>query len=128
MSALGGSIEGVTIGGRLFPVAADTDANVKLGGKEVELAPNGDGHSAREIHTAVTWQISGLNLEIDDDRGDHEFLQDIADTPGYKPITMTMSGSRTLEGRGKVTGEIQRSTQNATATVSLSGPGKLRLQ
>lgn len=127
MPAVGGSIESISIRGRLFPVAADADANRKLGGFENELQPNGDG-SARLIKTRVAWVIDGLTVEIDEDRADHEFLQEIADDPDYVPITITFASGSTWQGRGTVSGELQVSSQNATASLSLSGPGKLTQQ
>ena len=47
MPAVGGSIESVTLNGRPFPVAADAEAQRKLGGWENEVQANGDGFTAR---------------------------------------------------------------------------------
>lgn len=125
--AVGGSIESVSIRGRLFPVASDAEANKKLGGFENEVAANGDG-SARLIKTRVPWMIDGLQLEISDARADAEFLQEIADSLEYVPMTLTLASGVTYQGTGTVSGEIQSSSQSATATVTLSGPGSLSQQ
>jgi hypothetical protein len=127
MAAVGGSIESVSIRGRLFPVAADAEANKKLGGFENEVQSNGDG-SARIIKTRVPWLLDGLQLAVNDDQGDAEFLQEIADGKGYVPITITFASGRTWQGSGTVTGEVQVSSQNATATVTLSGPAGMTQQ
>jgi hypothetical protein len=127
MTAVGGSIERVSIRGRIFPVAADADGNRKLGGFENEVQANGNG-TARLIKTRMTWLLDGLTLEIDDVRADQEFLQEIADGNDFVPITITLASGATWQGRGTVTGEIQMSTQNATAQVALGGPGKLTQQ
>lgn len=128
MGAVGGSAESISIKGRLFPVAADADISVDLGGFSSEHQANGDG-SARDIMTRKVWMLEGIAIEIDHDRGDLEFLQECADDSGAVfPITITFSNQVTYQGRGKPTGELKASTQSATATVTLSGPGKLEQQ
>jgi hypothetical protein len=127
MSAVGGSIESVSISGRNFSVAADADASRKLGGFENEMQVNGDG-TDRVIKTRVAWMISGLTLSVDPDRGDHEFLQAISDGTARVPISITYAGSETYAGTGIVTGELSSSSQSATVEVELSGGGKLEKQ
>ena len=128
MSALGGSVQEVAIAGRIFPVTADADVSLRSGGKSVELQPNGDG-SVRKILTNMPWQLEGLEIEIDDDRGDLEFLQDIADkAKADDDVSLTLSSGVTWGGRGTVVGEVTRSTQKSSASVTLGGPGKLEQQ
>jgi hypothetical protein len=78
MGAVGGSIESVSLNGRNFAVAADAEAQRKLGGFENEVMANGDG-TARLIKTRVPLSLDGLTVEVDDDRGDQEFLHDLTD-------------------------------------------------
>lgn len=127
MPSVGGSIESISIRGRLFPVAGDAEVNRKLGGFENELQPNGDG-SARLVKTRVPWMLDGLTVEVDEDRADHEFLQEIADDSDYVAVTITFASGSTFQGRGTISGELQVSSQNATASFSLSGPGALTQQ
>lgn len=127
MGAVGGSIESISIRGRLFPVAADAEANKKLGGYENEVQSNGDG-TARLVKTRVPWMIDGVQVEINDTRNDAEFLQEIADGLELVPITITLASGVTYQGTGTITGEIQSSSQNATASISLSGAGTLTQQ
>jgi hypothetical protein len=127
MGAIGGSIESVSIRGRSFAVASDADAQVKLGGFQNEVQPNGDG-SARTIKTRAAWSITGLQLEIQDARGDQEFLQEIQDGLDDVSITITYASGVTRQGQGTVVDEVQYSTQNATASVSFGGPGSLTQQ
>lgn len=127
MSAVGGSIESVTLDGREFPVAADAEAQRKLGGFENEVQSNGDG-IARLIKTRVPLSIDGLTLEIDDDRGDHEFIQELSNRNGFYPIAITYASGNTYQGTAQIVGETQASSQNAVATVSLMGPGILTKQ
>lgn len=127
MASVAGSLESVSIDNRLFPVAADADSNMKLGGFEAELEPNGDG-TVRKVLTRVPWMLDGIAISIDHEREDMEFLQDKSDEPGFVPITITFADGSTYQGDGTVTGEFQYSSQAATAPVTLGGPGKLTKQ
>lgn len=127
MTAVGGSIESLGIDGRIFPVASDAEANRKLGGFENEVQANGDG-TARIIKTRVPWSLDGVVVEVDDARGDQEFLQEIANARDFVPISITFASGLTYSGRGTITGEIQASSQNATAGISLSGPASMEQQ
>lgn len=127
MAAVGGSIEKISIRGRIFPVAADAEVNRKLGGFENEVQANGNG-SARKIMTRVSWLLDGVQVEIDDNRADLEFLQEIADGQEFVSIAVTFANRTTYQGTGTITGEVQASSQNTTATISLSGQGTLTQQ
>lgn len=127
MSAIGGSIESVTLNGRNFAVAADAESQRKLGGFENEVQANGNG-TVRVIKTRVPLSIDGLTLEIDDSRQDHEFLQDLSNLPDPFPTAITYASGITYQGTAQLVGEMQVSSQNATASVSLAGPGVLTPQ
>jgi hypothetical protein len=108
-------------------VASDAEANKKLGGFENEVQANGDG-TARLVKTRVPWSIDGLQVQINDAQADAEFLQEIADGLDFVPIDMTLASGVTYQGSGTITDEVQSSSQNATATITLSGPGSLSQQ
>jgi len=124
MATIGGSIESISLRGRIFAVAADAEANRKLGGFENEVQANGDG-TARIIKTRIPLSLDGLTVHVDDARGDHEFLQELANAKDYFAISITYASGLTYAGRAIITGELQASSQNATASVSLMGPGEL---
>lgn len=127
MPAVGGSIESIALRGRIFAVAADAEAQRKLGGFENEVMANGDG-GARIIKTRVPLSIAGLTLAVDDSRGDQEFLQDLQDATDYFPIAITYASGQTYQGSAIIVGEAPVSSQNATAAIDLMGPGKLTRQ
>ena len=127
MAAVGGSIESVSLEGRNFAIAADAEANRKLGGFENEVQANGDG-TARLIKTRVPLALDGLTLEVDDDRGDHEFLQDLSDRTDFFALDITYASGNTYQATAQIVGETQVSSQNATASVSFMGPGRLTKQ
>lgn len=128
----GGSIESVSIRGRNFSVAADADVSRKLGGFENAVEMNGNA-TARVIKTRVAWMLSGITVDVNDTRGDHEFLQEIAngtnaDVDGFFTVSITYASGAVYSGRGQVTDAIEYGSQNTTASVSLSGPGELTKQ
>ena len=125
--SVGGSIQSVSIDGRLFKVAADADSQRKLGGDENEVAANGDG-SARLLKTAVTWRVTGLTLSIDDFLGDAEFLQERKDSNEQFAIAVTYASGAVYQGTGQIVGETNISSANATASVDLAGGGILTRQ
>jgi hypothetical protein len=127
MAAKGGSIEKVSIRRRIIAVAADADANLDLGGKTNEVQSNGDG-TVRVIQTRKPWMTDGLALSCDDGNNDLEFLQEVANSGVPVPITITLASGVTYQGEGTLTGDLKKSTQNATVPVTLSGPGELTQQ
>jgi len=128
MAAVGGSVQSISIGGRIFHAAADSDSNRKLGGFENEFQANGDG-TGRLIKTRVGWMISDLNVEIDDSAGDAEFLQEIADNNSLdNVIAVTYASGVVYQGKGNIVDNLEISSNAATVSLSLSGPGNLEKQ
>lgn len=127
MAAVGGSIESITLDGRNFAVAADAEAQRKLGGFENEVQSNGDG-TARLVKTRVPLSLDGLTLEIDDDRADQEFLQELSNRNDFFPVVISYASGNDYQATAQIVGETQASSQNATAAVSLMGPGTLTKQ
>lgn len=127
MAGVGGSLESVTIKGREFPVAADAEAQRKIGGFENEVEANGNG-SARLIKTRVPLSLEGVVVEVDDSRGDQEFLQEAANEKDFFPIALTYASGITWQGTAQITGDFQASSQKATAPINFMGPGVLTQQ
>ncbi|WNO24164.1 hypothetical protein Scuro_03 [Acinetobacter phage Scuro] len=127
MTAVGGSIESISLAGRIFSVAADADSNRKLGGWENGLEANGDGTN-RIIKTRTGWLLDGLTVSIDDTRGDAEYLQDLQDAKTFFAVSITYASGVTYQGTGQIVGETQTSSQNTTASLSLGGQGRLTQQ
>jgi hypothetical protein len=127
MAAVGGSIENLTLDGRIFAVAADAEAQRKLGGFENEVQSNGDG-TARLIKTRAPLSLDGMTIEIDDDRADQEFLQELSNRNDFFPVVISYASGIDYQGTAQIVGETQASSQNATASVSLMGPGTLTKQ
>ena len=127
MAAVGGSIESVTLDGREFGVAADAEAQRKLGGWENEVQMNGNG-TGRLVKTRTPLSIDGLTLDTDDDRGDQEFMQELADRNDFFPIAVTFASGNTYQGVAQIVGDLQASSQSAMTTANFMGPGNLTKQ
>jgi hypothetical protein len=127
MATVGGSIQEVSVDGRNFAVAADADVTVKLGGFANEVQANGNG-TVRVLATNEPWSVSGLQVEIDNNRADHDFLQEKADSHALVTFSITYADGNTRQGKGTITGGIEGSSSSATAALSLMGEGKLELQ
>jgi hypothetical protein len=127
MAAVGGSIESITLAGRNFAVTADAESQRKLGGFEIEVQANGDG-TARMIKTRVLLMIEGLTVEIDDGRADQEYLQELTNRNDFFPIVISYASGNDYQGSAQIVGETTASSQNASASISLSGPGVLTKQ
>ena len=127
MPSVGGSIEEISFRGRVFAVAADADATVKLGGDENEVQSNGDG-SARLVKTVVAWSMTGVELDVNHERGDQTFLQELADGAEFVDVTITLASGTVLQGSGTIFDALEFSTQKSTVGISASGPGKLTRQ
>ena len=90
--------------------------------------PNGDG-TARLIKNVQPWSIEGLQVAINENRNDHQFLQELANGNVYFDVTVTYSGGATYGGKGQLVGDPpQHSAQSASATISLMGEGSLTKQ
>lgn len=127
MTAIAGSIQQVSIRGRIFSVPADASPSIDPGGVSVEHQPNGDG-TTRKVETRRTWKITGLPLSIDHVKADLQFLQEIMRGENV-PITITMPGEITYGGEGTVSGDgLELQTESTTVEVEMSGPGELEQQ
>jgi len=122
MPAVGGSVKTITINGREMPATADADFTIKIGGYENEVSPNGN-RTSRIIKTAVAPSGGGLVVECDNNLGDHEFLQSVADGNGFVPFGITYAGGEVYQGEMIITGELSYSTQNATCSFDVMGQG-----
>lgn len=127
MAAVGGSIAAVSIDGRNFPVTADADVSLKLGGKKISPAANGNG-TARYLGEVECWSLSGVDVSIDQDQDDIGFLQRNADAMVAVNCTISLIDGTVYQGKGLVADDHAFSTAKATASLTLMGEGKLTQQ
>lgn len=115
-----GAIRSMTIQGRAFQAAHDSGGNRQMGGRNNEVQMNGDG-SFRTIQSVMPGAISDVNLEIDDTRGDLEYLQGIADEGLPVPVVVTYAANVSYTGDLVIVGEISKDENTGTATMSFQG-------
>lgn len=130
--SVAGSIARVSLRGRSFSVAADADVSRKLGGFESAIEMNGDG-TARVIKTRQGWALSGIAVDINDIRGDQEFLVELqngvrADADGFYAVSIEYASGAIYSGRGTVIEAVEYGSMAGTAALSLAGPGTLTKQ
>lgn len=153
-AVVAGSIKAVTIAGREFPVAADSDASLDTGGIENAVEVTGSGNSII-TQSRVAWSIQNISLVVSEDRGDLGFLAGIfnaavdavglgglaIDAPPSGPdrdylnqvvsrgkfvtISITLVDDTTYAGRGTIVGRIPVSTKTGTASLSFEGDGEM---
>lgn len=127
MASVGGSIKEITIDGRPFAVAADADVKLKLGGKKVEVQANGNG-TARALGTVEPWSLSDIDIAVDHDKGDADFLQANADAMEFVTCTIELIDGTVFQGSGLVADDHDYSTAKATTGLTLMGQDKLTAQ
>lgn len=127
MTAVGGSIEEVSIAGRAFAVPADNEAQIGIGGSSNEVQLNGNS-TGRLIKTRVALKLDGLLVEVDHSNGDLIFLQERADSADFFVFSATLADGTVYQGIAQIVDEVLGSSQNATAAISIAGPQKLTAQ
>ena len=118
--AVKGAMRALSILGRPFKVAHDGSGNKDVGGRNNELAMNGDS-SFRVLQTVMPGSMNDLQVEIDDSRGDQEFLQGIANAGLPVPVVATYASNISYTGNLVITGELK--ADEATGLMPLSFQG-----
>jgi hypothetical protein len=118
--AIHGAIRDMSVNGRNYKVAHDGSGNKNLGGKTNEIQMNGDG-TYRTIQTLMPGSFTDVQVEIDDGRGDHEFLKTIADAGAAVPVVITYADNTSYSGDVVLVAEINPDQNTGLASLSFSG-------
>ena len=118
--AIHGAMRSLTINGRGFKVAHDGSGNKAIGGRNNEVAMNGDA-SFRVIQTVMPGSFKDLQVEMDDSRGDQEFLQTLANEGLSVPIVTTYASNISYTGDLVLTGEVVADENTGLAPLSFEG-------
>ena len=118
--AISGAMRSITIRGRGFKTAHDAPGNKQLGGRNNEVQMNGDG-SYRVIQSVLPGALNDINVEIDDSRGDIEYLQTLADAGLPVPVVATYASNNSYTGDLVLTGEVTKDENTGLATLSFQG-------
>jgi hypothetical protein len=128
MAVVGGPVESASINGRTFGVPADADVKILIGGDSNKFEMNGDGKTGRIVKEKKAHKVSGLSLNIDDAKDDHQFLQDIIDGFELVDWSVTKPDGTVYSGQGIITEDAEASIKNATMEVTIEGPGRAQKQ
>lgn len=113
----GGPIVAFNCNGRNFSVAHDSDPARVLGGNQAEMEMNGDG-TFRLLYSRVPGAGGAIALDIDDDREDQEFLQDIVEGKVAVDMSITYFDGTVYGGSGMLTGELAKANLAGTMEVN----------
>lgn len=127
MPGIGGPIEEISAKGRVFTSASDSDAPFITGGFEVAIESNGDG-SARKLLSRIPWSLEGVAVDVQHDRGDLEFLEELAAEKDWYPISIKFVSGHVYSGKGSITGKAEFGHQKSTASFGLGGPANAEKQ
>lgn len=120
MSSVAGSIVRVTLDGREFPVAYDSESDRALGGYNNEVEMNGN-RTARLIKKMSPAKLSGMGIVIDDGRADQEYIQNLADMKGFFSTEVEYVSGAIYGGQLQIIGEINVGSMKGTAELEFSG-------
>ncbi len=120
---IAGAMRSLTINGRGFKVAHDGSGNKAIGGRNNEVAMNGD-ESFRILQTIMPGSFSDIQVELDDSRGDQEYIQELSDAGLPVAIVATYAANISYTGDLVISGEISKDESTALASLSFQG-GKL---
>ena len=117
-----GPAESITIAGRRFACNADDDVTIQLPGFTNETRMHGDGGS-HISKSRKPGNISNLNVYIETERDDLEYLQRIADRLDYVDISLTLCDGTVYSGSMQLVGDsTAEGTKEGWAPVELEGP------
>ena len=121
-----GAMRSLTIKGRAFKVAHDGSGNKAMGGRNNEVAMNGDG-SHRTLQTLMPGSLTDLQVEADGSLGDQEYLQGLADAGLPVAVVPTYAANISYTGDLVITGEIQKDENTGLIGLSFQGGPLVRI-
>ncbi len=121
MTIRGGDIRQFTIGGREFEVASEAAFELAPSGFENTFLATGNG-SMVGTQKRILGMIDSIEVSIDNERADLEYLAGIRDDGEPVPVTLTLAGDATYSGSMGIEAELRYKTDTGTATFSMRGP------
>ena len=118
--SIAGAMRSLTINGRAFKVAHDGSGNKAMGGRNNEVAMNGDA-SFRIIQTVMPGSFSDIQVETDDSRGDQEFLQGLSNDGLPVPVVATYAANISYTGDLVISGEIAKDENTGLISINFQG-------
>jgi hypothetical protein len=117
-----GPAESIVIAGRRFACNGEDDVSITLPGYTNESKQHGDG-TAHVVKARKNGKIDGVNVYIDHEQDDLEFLQTQMNKPGFLDISLTLCDGRVYAGNLQITGDsVAEGTKEGWASITLEGP------
>ena len=120
MAKANGALESVVLNGRRFTYDAESEASVDLSEWDNEVKPNSDG-TFRTVKTRHVQKIESLTLEIDVDRGDVDFINEVKAKLAPVPLSATRVDGKMYEGEVMITDSTSLNDNESTMEVTLTG-------
>ena len=115
-----GCIESIVINGRRFTTDADDSCEITYDGFENEVKPNGDG-TMRIVKSRHPGSIEGLNILIDRENDDMEFLKECQDSMDFFDVSATLVDGTVIGGSMQLTDAVKADMKEGTAGITLNG-------
>lgn len=117
----GGEIRQFKIKGREYDVAPEASLELTPSGFDHEHKPAGNGVMVATSKRVLA-AIDGVELSIDNGRGDLEALVDFKDSGEPGAINLTLADGTTWAGSLAIEGELKYSSGEGKASFALRGP------
>jgi hypothetical protein len=117
-----GPAESIIIAGRRLVCNAEDDVSIQLSGWTNKNKLHGDG-SSHIAKARKSGTIEALNVYIDHERDDLEFIQTEMDKHSYLDVSLTMCDGRVYAGSMQFTGDsTAEGGKDGFAPITLEGP------
>ena len=120
MAKANGALESVVLNGRRFTCDAESETSVYLSEWDNEVKPNSDG-TFRTVKSRHVQKIEKLTLEIDVDRGDVDFINEVKAKLAPVPLSATRVDGKMYEGEVMITDSTSLNDNESTMEVTLTG-------
>lgn len=120
MAKANGALESVVLNRHRFTCDAESEANVDLSEWDNEVKPNSDG-TFRTVKSRHVQKIENLTLEIDVDRGDVDFINEVKAKLAPVPLSATRVDGKMYEGEVMITDSTSLNDNESTMEVTLTG-------
>lgn len=117
----GGDIRSFKIKGREFEPAPEAAFELMLSGYDNTYTATGNG-KAVGVQRRVLGGMDGVEVSIDNSRGDLEYLIDLKNTGNVVPVNLTLADGSAWTGSLGIEGEFRFNTGEGRASFALRGP------
>lgn len=115
-----GCIESIVINGRRFTCDAEDTCEITYDGFNNEVKPNGDGTN-RIVKSRHTGAIEGLNIILNSENDDMEFLKECQDSMDFFDVSATLVDGTVIGGSMQLTDAVKADMKEGTAGITLNG-------